>query len=271
MTANTMAGDREECLAAGMNDHIPKPIQPSVLYETLIRWVRPGAAPGPDAAAPEPDDSPLPEQTNDLIRLEGVDVKVGLANVNGDRELYLKVLDTVYHRHRNIVERIGTEMERGDLNNARLLIHTLKGLSGTLGALEVQNICRELELLVIEGEPESGRKVLAGLSSEVDRVMTSLARYFEKQDSAPGEAADDKKDHALDKDRLRDLLGHLSRLIEDGDSEALQSVAGFKTFEGPPWWTDQVGRLEMLLEDYDFEQAGESLKQISRGLGLDET
>jgi len=41
MTANAMASDREECLAAGMNDHIAKPIKPEILYKTLVHWLRP--------------------------------------------------------------------------------------------------------------------------------------------------------------------------------------------------------------------------------------
>ena len=40
MTANAMSGDRENCLAAGMNDHIPKPIDPEVLLRTVARWLR---------------------------------------------------------------------------------------------------------------------------------------------------------------------------------------------------------------------------------------
>ena len=40
MTANAMSGDRELCLEAGMNDHVPKPIEPEVLYSALVRWIR---------------------------------------------------------------------------------------------------------------------------------------------------------------------------------------------------------------------------------------
>ena len=44
MTANALAGDRERCLAAGMNDFLSKPVEPQLLYETMLEWLSTSAA-----------------------------------------------------------------------------------------------------------------------------------------------------------------------------------------------------------------------------------
>ncbi|MCP4118900.1 MAG: response regulator, partial [Desulfobacteraceae bacterium] len=109
MTASAMTGDRKKCLEAGMNDHIAKPIKPANLYETLIRWIRPDISPGTTA----PTESVSSESIEDFPRLEGVDVRIGLSHVNGNRDLYIKVLENVYKRYRVIGEQSKTEADRG--------------------------------------------------------------------------------------------------------------------------------------------------------------
>ncbi|MCP4114217.1 MAG: response regulator, partial [Desulfobacteraceae bacterium] len=81
MTASVMAGDREKCLEAGMNDHIAKPIKPANLYETLIRWIRPDVFPNMNIShdtIARTVSVPL-EPTEGFPRLEGVDVRTGLS------------------------------------------------------------------------------------------------------------------------------------------------------------------------------------------------
>ncbi|MFN3076405.1 MAG: response regulator [Alphaproteobacteria bacterium] len=83
MTANALKGDREKCLAAGMNDHITKPIDRRLLYDTLMRWIPPAnrtvAIPARMPVAPDAAGQTLPE-------LAGIDVVEGLNRVNGNRK-----------------------------------------------------------------------------------------------------------------------------------------------------------------------------------------
>ncbi len=76
MTANAMAGDRERCIKAGMNDHIPKPIRPEKLYETLIRWIRPDVASNLSQDTMTPSRSTLPEPVDNFPPLDRVDIRV---------------------------------------------------------------------------------------------------------------------------------------------------------------------------------------------------
>ena len=134
MTANALDAAREECLTAGMNDHIAKPIKPAILYETLVRRLRPDVDLnlflGKDKA-PEPVSSQV---ASNLSHMQGIDVQAGLAGVNNDWKLYTKLLYNFHHRHHCIKEEILAALESGNMSAAKRLVHTIKGLSGTVGA-----------------------------------------------------------------------------------------------------------------------------------------
>jgi DNA-binding response OmpR family regulator len=85
MTANAMISDRGRALAAGMNEHVSKPIDPSELYAAITRWCKPGAR-----ASSLPLDTPRADITKEepIGRVDGIDVADGLKRVAGNRALY---------------------------------------------------------------------------------------------------------------------------------------------------------------------------------------
>ncbi|MCJ9713253.1 response regulator, partial [Bordetella hinzii] len=89
MTANAMESDRQRCLDAGMNDHVPKPIEPEQLWRTLLRWIKPRHSPGDITLLSAPgslDGIGLPSA------IDGLDVDNGLRRVLGNKSLYLLML-----------------------------------------------------------------------------------------------------------------------------------------------------------------------------------
>ncbi len=174
MTADAMAGDREKCLTAGMNDHIAKPIKPTLLYDTLVRWIRPDS----DLTRTR-DLLPAPislssETAINFPALDGVDIKVGLANVYGDQKLFRKILKKMHTQFQDIDQEIQAEMDRGDFKTAQRLAHTIKGVSGTLGALILQKQSLNLELAIKNKEIDQIPDLMIPFSEEVRRVMKAL-------------------------------------------------------------------------------------------------
>jgi len=141
MTANTMVGDREKVLAAGMNDHIAKPIKLDELFATLARWVRPsGAAASGPASVDGTGDGVHP-----LADLPGVDSRAGLAGLMHDERLYRRVLCLFRDRERDFESRFRATLAAGDRGAATRLAHDLKSVAGTLGVHEVEHAAAALE------------------------------------------------------------------------------------------------------------------------------
>ena len=274
MTANVMIADREECLAAGMNDHIAKPIKPEILYKTLVHQLRPDIdvnAYCSDGKTPAPVSL---ENSGDLPSLDGVDVEAGLISVNSDWKLYRKLLYNFHDRHQNITEEIQNELEHGNLDVARRLAHTIKGVAGTVGANKLSEISARLESAIKKGDHDRIGDYSERFAKEVAAVMTSLDRFIKDQDArrieaaATGEKHDSSSPGTLEMPRLRQLFQELADLIENRDSDVIRIVTELKALLGSTHINDNFLKLESQINRFKFEQAGETLEQVTEELGL---
>ncbi len=184
MTANAMVGDREKALAAGMNDHVAKPIDMEELFATLARWIRrdarAGRAGGQDAAAGSGSpDRPAPP---DLPDLPGVDLKMGLAGMMGDRALYRRLLRLFRDREADFLPRFLALRAARDAAAMRMA-HDLKSAAAALGMKEVHAAAQVLEQACLHDADEAA---LGPLAREVDRVLAPvLAGLGALEDAAP--------------------------------------------------------------------------------------
>jgi CheY-like chemotaxis protein len=141
MTANAMVGDRDKVLAAGMNDHIAKPIKIDELFATIARWVTPGS--GEESAPASPAGAPAPDDTFDGV--PGVDFQAGLDGLQGNRKLYARLLRMFRDSEGDFAARFCATLAAGDTAGAKRLAHDLKGLAGALGMGEIRQAATALE------------------------------------------------------------------------------------------------------------------------------
>jgi PAS domain S-box-containing protein len=121
MTANAMQGDRNRCLAAGMNDHIAKPIEPEDLWKALLKWIAPRQ---PEKLA-TPRQLHLPDEPALPSNIEGLDMVSGLRRVLGKKQVYLSMLRRFVAGQKSVVVDIDNALVRDDPALAERLAHTL--------------------------------------------------------------------------------------------------------------------------------------------------
>ena len=170
MTANGMAQDRQKCMDAGMNDFLVKPIDPDELWSLLLRWVRPRAkaAPAPAPAA----------ATSGLPQAPGLDTAGGLARMVNKVPLYLSMLRRYAAGQACAPERIRASLAEGDTATAERTAHTLKGVSGNVGADRVARLAGEVELALREGRDLD--EVLAGVAA-LEPELAALVAALQQQ------------------------------------------------------------------------------------------
>jgi signal transduction histidine kinase/CheY-like chemotaxis protein len=153
MTANVMQADRDQCMAAGMNDFIGKPIEPEALWQVLLRWIKPlreaapprAEAPPPAPRTPATAKVTLATNVPPFPAIEGIDTAGGLRRMLGKRDLYASLLKDFADAEQNTASAIRMALARNDVEAARRIAHTLKGSAANIGAGTVRDLAASLE------------------------------------------------------------------------------------------------------------------------------
>ncbi|MDD2883881.1 MAG: PAS domain S-box protein [Dechloromonas sp.] len=142
MTANAFGEDRQRCLAAGMNDHLGKPVDPATLYRKLLDWLpstsRPPVQPATNTPPPSDEatgsDEPL---RTALAAVPGVDLATGLRTTRGRLSNYCRLLRHFLDSHGDDAQRLSQALSEHRPDDLQRLVHNLKGVSGTLGLNDI--------------------------------------------------------------------------------------------------------------------------------------
>ncbi|MDR2186786.1 MAG: response regulator [Azonexus sp.] len=252
MTANALSGDRERCLAVGMNDHVGKPIDIGAMLATLAYWLDANPATVATATS-EAAASAVEEAPAQVLDRSGA-----LARLGGNHELYGRLLARFRDSQSDTVSRLNTALAAGDKASALLIAHTLRGLAGNLGANGLASQAGALETLLKE-TPEAAvpDQLMTALAEQLASALAAIASHAAPPDRAAAPAA-----KPLDAAVLRTALENLRQLIEVSDTTALrefEAIAGNLRQIANPARVDELGRL---IDQYEFEGAAAVLDSL---------
>lgn len=271
MTAHAMTGDREKSLAAGMDDHIAKPIDPEELFATLLKWIKPMAV-GDDtrsldtegAGDPKVADAagsqirPAAEGIEDLPpSLPGFNLEAGIKRLQGNRRLYRKLLLDFGKDYREAAKNIHKALIDDDLKQVHAMVHNIKGLAGNLSATDLQQAAAAMDSAVkkalTDGEPEPGQLAsnFSTLKKTLDDALASCLTLV-RPDDEKSDAAGENTAVSLPPKLARRTADRLHDAADLGDINALKSIARELKSESQSYtaFSDKITRLA---ENFDFD------------------
>lgn len=248
MTANAMAGDREKSMAAGLDDHITKPIDPILLYETLARWI--GETPGRKRIALFPPASgERPGEETGFPSLPTIAVEEGLARMAGNANAYRKLLLTFQKNQGETSRKIRQALLEGEKEVAQQLLHTLKGVAGNIGANSLQHRVASLEQSLSSEASPAIEQELDKLETALSQVLHSIALLREERKGE--EPVKDAAEPVL----TAALFQELRELLLTGNHRAGHVFQSIKNQAGRIAAEEDLLRIEGLISGYDFDAA----------------
>jgi len=259
MTASAMAGDRERCLQAGMNDHITKPIDVAKMFSTLSRWVKTDQ---PAEANRVTKDIRTGIENGSFPELAGIDTRAGLARAQGNRTLYRRLLEKFRKGQEHFVREFCEAAKSGDVDAATRLAHTLKGVAGNIGATGVQAAAATLEKASAAG---AAQETVEEHLMKVDRLLQPLISEL-----AGMGAADDSRPVAerIDPEALSRLIRQLDKLLEEDDAGAGDLLDPLAAQLPGELYKGRLRELAQSVGEYDFEAAKNVLCELADELNL---
>jgi len=178
MTALAMASDAEESQAAGMNDHVTKPVEPERLFSCLAKWLLP-------VSATELNQDCLVKSRQvadrryspELLQLQSLQVKDGLRRIGGEEAAYRKQLKRFREHYANAAGELQQLLQADALVAAEHFCHSLKGVAGNLGAhalyecvANIDELLKQQQLPGSEALEQFG-ELLRQVISDIDNLV----------------------------------------------------------------------------------------------------
>ncbi|WP_172820649.1 ABC transporter substrate-binding protein [Cognaticolwellia beringensis] len=254
MTANVMAGDREKALAAGMNEHIGKPINPPELFVKLAQWVVLSHPANLTHSRTLTDDSALlftnKNSTITMPEFDGIDRESGLAIAQNDHELYQRLLLKFKDNYADAMAPIEAAYASNNFAAIEQLAHTLKGVAGNIGAKQLYELCQELEsnaaLQAIKPD------MLTQCQLELSRTQQALAALKHPEPT----------DVDFNISTCKNLIAQLKVDVENYDVAAIDTIHALLSMTQQQTYHQQLKNIMAKVEVYEFDDAAKQLKEI---------
>jgi len=253
MTANAMLGDKEKAQAAGMNDHIAKPINVLDMFHTLAHWVSPknGGAPvaGAFHLAGTQDHVSLPD-------MPGIDMVRGMATMVGNVRLYRHMLTRFHQEYEHFADQFVESLGSSDAEAALRLAHTLKGSAGNIGALRVQGCATALEhACATRALPQVISELMMDTAQALRNVLQGLASLRHQDPSYIAAVALSPQD-------LERLCDALQAQLERSDPDALGNALALEMGLSGSALLPMAQRIHREVQDYAFDAAAAELMAL---------
>ena len=277
MTAHALQGDREKCLAAGMDDYISKPVDPDLLFIMLEKWI--GQSGKAEDRKSKADKILSPFLRSDtpysLPSLAGVDISEALQRVRGDIPLFRKILKQFAEKWISLPEELNDALSMGDLTRIRHLAHTLKGIAGNISAKRLQAAAGQLEKAALNPNGTKEGIISSDIPVKIQHVEETLTQVLESvsclersQNNLPGTGAGSKTLHRQSLSEIKPVLAEFSQRLaayDPGAEDLMESIVTHLV----SWGLEKECRtIQTQINEFDFKGALTTLKSITDRIGI---
>lgn len=252
MTANALDGEREKVISGGMNDYITKPLNIVQMFKTLAKWIEPA---NPITIESFDSRSLSDKGYYKNFEFEKIDTERGLKTVDDDHELYFRLLFRFGSHIPEYIEKLLHAIDQNDFTQINHHAHSLKGLAGNIGAIEVYKAASELERGAIDQSDD-----MAVLSDNLFKALEEVKMELDAIDESMIQKGQEETTITLEE--LQRVLGDLKEYLTNHDTEALELIEHVP--ESLPFFEERETNMKELIRQVKSFQFKNALTELER-------
>ena len=274
MTADAINGVKDQCLKAGMNDYITKPVNYSELVQTLLKWIAPKGN-RIDKAIDFIDDNGSKSQDNAQsisgLKLPGIDLKGAVERMAGNKKLAISVITSFANDFFNAPETVQSCLNNNEIEEAVRVIHTVKGLVKTFSTRDVIDVTLSLENAVKQGKNEIIPVLLSQFRSTLQPVFESanlLAEIDEVEHSKSSHQKVASNTNDQNDTHIKDQIFRLASYLKNNDFLAMDYLNEIRDGFDQEKFGEDLNVVQTKLSEFDFASALILLENIAEFYGV---
>lgn len=270
MSARAFQKDKEECYDAGMNSYIVKPIDPTLLYEDLAKYL-PIAAEGSGAPAKTviAENNQLSEDESNFVaqfsKVRNFDAAAGLYHANSNKNIYMRILHGFVRDYSGNNFELRKLIETAKFEEATRITHTIKGLCGTIGSSYVQSLGAKVEATLSQKQQNFEEyNVFEAALHDLIEDLNVVLNDLDTEQTQPVQKKEDPQ--ALEK--LKKAIADLKGALDSCSSTQCKRILDM--LEGIAFAKDVDALLQKIVnqvDDYEFSEAAETLAELEKTVG----
>jgi len=263
MTAQAMSDHRSASREAGLDEHLSKPIEPDLLFDSLLRLIDPARLAGrrapPQPSAREDGDAATADAaTAEAARRAGLDWDTALRRVDGDPATLCKMLRTFRRDGAAYPKALTDAAASGQHGRVRFLAHALRSSTAYIGAMELSRLAARVDEAARSAHPQQGDGLAVELADGLARLLERLSGLC--QPATPPEQSGGEGVEPVIR-QLAGLLGAADLRAEDVWTVLRDRIA--------PDHPEVVSAIGLLLDDLRYPEALERLRAFAAAIGID--
>lgn len=279
MTAHASADDRLSCLAAGMNDHLIKPIDPGRLADAVERWIspaagrlhggsadqpfRPPATPSASQSAPASTAAPAgqPVPSGVPLDLPPFDIPAALQRCNGSHELLLRLIKGFAEHFSHAANKMRALIADAQWDEAKALAHSLVGVAASLELSALTQAAKSIDAALTQARFELLPALLSSLEAALDQAVRAARSIGPLTVDAPSHAVPDE--HATPDQRGQDPdLEPLRQHLRSNSFWARRDLAAIEPYLRGRGVDEELAGIARGVERLDFAAASVALDRL---------
>lgn len=268
LTANAIIGMREEYLAFGLDDFLTKPIKVDLLDKIILKYLPKDMIKN---GLPKVKEKDSEENTKDMPEIEGFDFDYAM-RMMGNSELLQSTLKDFFYSLDDTIQKFNKLekdlMTDSGLDNYRIEVHALKGITSTLGALQLSSLAKLLETAAREKNLDRICVLHPIFMEELNRYKTLLFEVFKNEQEENNFEDQEDKIEPSSIEEIVQMLYMLQDVISMGDYNTAQIVLSeIVKYRYNKDIQSHISALQKKIRDFDLDATLKGIKEIINMLG----